>query len=78
MDIEIIDELIRFQLHGKWSVVENQCYGEVGLRLMNEMWKAVKGRQDCDDGNKPLGLHGGRTDVCRCRGQERSRLPDSR
>src|SRR6516162_7038050 len=42
MDIEIIDELIRFQLHGKWSVVENQCYGEVGLRLMDEMWKVVK------------------------------------
>ena len=42
MDIEIIDEPIRFQLHGKSSVVENQRYGEVGLRLMNEMWKVVK------------------------------------
>ena len=42
MDIEIIDEPIRFHLHGKWSIVENQRYGEVGLRLMDEMWKAVK------------------------------------
>ena len=42
IEIEIIDQPIRFRLHGKWSVVENQCYGEVGLRLMNEMWKAVK------------------------------------
>jgi GyrI-like small molecule binding domain len=42
MDIKIIDEPIRFQLYGKWSIVEDQCYGEVGLRLMNEMWKAVK------------------------------------
>jgi effector-binding domain-containing protein len=42
MEIEIIDEPIQFRLHGKWSVVENQCYGEVGLRLMNEMWKTVK------------------------------------
>ena len=42
MEIAITDEPIRFQLRGKWSVVENQCYGEVGLRLMNEMWKAVK------------------------------------
>ena len=42
MEIEIIDEPLRFRLHGKWSAVENQRYGEVGLRLMNEMWKAVK------------------------------------
>jgi GyrI-like small molecule binding domain len=42
MEIEIIDQPIRFRLHGKWSVVENQRYGEVGFRLMNEMWKAVK------------------------------------
>jgi effector-binding domain-containing protein len=42
MEIEIIDQPIRLRLHGKWSVVENQCYGEVGLRLMNEIWRAVK------------------------------------
>src|SRR5262249_244632 len=42
MEIEIIDEPIRFRLHGKCSVVADQRYGEVGFRLMNEMWKAVK------------------------------------
>ena len=43
MKIEIIDEPIRFHLHGIGGVVENERYGEVGLRLMNEMWQAVKG-----------------------------------
>jgi hypothetical protein len=43
MKIEIIDELIRFHLHGISGVVENQRFGEVGFRLMNEMWQAVKG-----------------------------------
>jgi hypothetical protein len=42
MEIEILNEPIRFRLHGKWSVVENQRYCEVRLRLMNEMWKAVR------------------------------------
>jgi len=42
MNIEIVDEPIRFHLYGRSSTVENQCYGEVGLRLMNEMWKLVK------------------------------------
>jgi len=42
MFIEIVGEPIRFQLYGKWSIVEDQRYGEVGLRLMNEMWKVVK------------------------------------
>lgn len=41
MEIEIIDEPIRFRLHGLSSVVGNQSYGEVGLRLMNEMWTVV-------------------------------------
>lgn len=45
MEIEILNEPIRFRLHGKWSVVENHRYGETGLRLMNEMWKAVKDAQ---------------------------------
>jgi len=78
MDIEITDEPIRFHLHGKWSVVENHRYAEVGLRLMNEMWEGGQGRQDCNHGNKPLGLHGRRTDVCRRRSHERSKLHDSR
>lgn len=43
MKIEIIEEPIRFHLHGIGGVVENEKYGEVGLRLMNEMWPVVKG-----------------------------------
>ena len=43
MKIEIIEEPIRFYLHGIGGVVENERYGEVGLRLMNEMWQVVKG-----------------------------------
>ncbi len=43
MKIEIIEEPIRFHLHGIGGVVENDRYAEVGLRLMNEMWQAVKG-----------------------------------
>jgi hypothetical protein len=42
MRIEIIEEPIRFHLHGIGGVVENERYGEVGLRLMNEMWQVVK------------------------------------
>jgi hypothetical protein len=42
MDIEIIDQPIRFQLHGKSSKVEDNRYADVGTRLMNEMWQAVK------------------------------------
>ena len=43
MNIEIIETPVRFRLHGIGGVVENEWYGEVGLRLMNEMWQAVKG-----------------------------------
>ena len=42
MDIEIIDQPIRFHLHGLSSSVDNNCYGEVGCRLMDEMWAIVK------------------------------------
>jgi hypothetical protein len=42
MDLEIIEQPIGFHLHGMSGVVENEKYGEVGLRLMNEMWGAVK------------------------------------
>jgi hypothetical protein len=45
MKIEFIDEPIRFHLHGIGGVVENERYGEVGFRLMNEMWQAVKSAQ---------------------------------
>ncbi len=43
LKVEIIDEPIRFHLYGIGGVVENERYGEVGLRLMNEMWQVVKG-----------------------------------
>jgi hypothetical protein len=43
MKIEIIEEPIRFHLHGIGGVVENERYAEVGLRLMNEMWQVIKG-----------------------------------
>ena len=43
MKIAIIETPIRFALHGIGGVVENERYGEVGLRLMNEMWQVVKG-----------------------------------
>jgi hypothetical protein len=43
MEIEIIESPIRFHLYGVGGVVEGERYGEVGLRLMNEMWGAVKG-----------------------------------
>jgi hypothetical protein len=42
MNIEIIDEPVRFHLHGIGGVVENERYGEVGFRLMNKMWQVVK------------------------------------
>jgi hypothetical protein len=42
MKIEIIEEPVRFHLHGIGGVVENERYGEVGLRLMNKMWQVVK------------------------------------
>jgi hypothetical protein len=42
MKIEFINQPIRFQLHGIGSVVESERFGEVGLRLMNEMWQVVK------------------------------------
>lgn len=41
MDIEIIDQPIRFHLHGLSSSVDNHAYGKVGCRLMDEMWKVV-------------------------------------
>ncbi len=43
MQIEIIAKSIWFHLHGVAGDVEGERYGEVGLRLMNEMWRVVKG-----------------------------------
>ena len=42
MELEIIDKPIQFRLHGLFSSVDNHCYGEVGCRLMDEMWRIVK------------------------------------
>ncbi|MFO0935421.1 MAG: methyltransferase domain-containing protein [Gemmataceae bacterium] len=42
MNFEIIDEPIRFQLHGVSGTVENENYGEVGFQLMNVLWPTVK------------------------------------
>ncbi len=42
MNFEIIEEPIRFHLHGISGAVENEQYAAVGLRLMGEMWQAIK------------------------------------
>jgi hypothetical protein len=42
MNIDIAEGPIRFHLHGIGGVVENERYGEVGFRLMNELWRVVK------------------------------------
>jgi hypothetical protein len=42
MKLDIIETPVRFQLHGLSGVVENERYAEVGLRLMDAMWKVVK------------------------------------
>ena len=42
MDIEIVGEPIWFTLYGLSSAVESRRCGEVGLRLMNQMWRIVK------------------------------------
>jgi hypothetical protein len=42
MRIEIIETPIQFHLHGMSATVPNHSYGEVGMRLMGEMWKVVK------------------------------------
>lgn len=42
MTIEIVTSPVEFHLHGVSSLVENNQFGEVGMRLMNELWSAVK------------------------------------
>ena len=42
MSVEIVEIPIRFHLYGIGGVVDNERYGEVGLRLMNEMWQVVR------------------------------------
>lgn len=43
MNFDIVEEPIRFHLHGVSGAVENERYGEVGMSLMNRMWQVVKG-----------------------------------
>lgn len=42
MEYAIVASPVRFSLHGKSSAVGNNSFGEVGMTLMNEMWKIVK------------------------------------
>ena len=42
MNFEIVEEPIRIHLHGVSGAVENERFGETGLRLMNDMWRVVK------------------------------------
>jgi SAM-dependent methyltransferase len=42
MNFEIIEEAIRFRLHGIGGSVENERYQQVGFALMNELWRVVK------------------------------------
>jgi hypothetical protein len=43
MNIEIVETPVRFHLLGIGGEVENEQYGEVGFRLMNQMWQVVNG-----------------------------------
>ena len=42
MQIEIVEQPIQFRLHGKSAPVPNENYGEVGMGLMDEMWRIIK------------------------------------
>lgn len=42
MEIQLLDQPLRFRLRGLSAPVGNQSYGEVGCRLMEAMWKLVR------------------------------------
>jgi hypothetical protein len=42
MNIELIEEPVEFHLVGIRGIVEDERFGEVGLRLMNDMWQVIK------------------------------------
>lgn len=42
MKTEIIETPNCFRLHGKSSAVLNHNYSEIGMRLMDDMWKIIK------------------------------------
>ena len=50
MEIEIVETPIRFHLHGLSSAVQNNYFSEVGLKLMDAMWKVVKESQTATTG----------------------------
>lgn len=50
MNIEILTTPVRFHLHGKSALVENNRFGETGVKLMNEMWRDVKASQTPNEG----------------------------
>src|SRR5262245_32207111 len=50
MRIEIVKSPIRFALQGKSSAVPDQRFGEVGMKLMDEMWRSVKSSQTATTG----------------------------
>jgi hypothetical protein len=78
MNIEIIEEPVRFHLHGIVGVVEDERYGEVGLRLMNEMWLTVNEAKFPTTGiNHWVYLPAGRMFVgVELRNPQRTSLPD--
>jgi GyrI-like small molecule binding domain len=78
MNIEIIDNPMQFHLHGISGIVENERYAEVGLGLMNEMWRVVKGAKIPTTGiNHWLYLPDNKMFVgVELRGAQQSPLPD--
>ena len=50
MEIEIIEAPIRFHLHGLSSAVQNSNFGEVGMKLMNALWKILKESNTANSG----------------------------
>ena len=78
MNFEIVEEPIRFHLHGISGVVENQRYGEVGMSLMNQMWQVVKRAKISNTGiNHWVYLPGGRMFVgIELQNPQQASLPD--
>ena len=61
MTVEIVEEPVRFRLHGIGGLVEDERYGEAGLRLMNALWPVVNGAKVPTTGiNHWVYLPGGR------------------
>jgi hypothetical protein len=65
-NLEIIDKQtgIQFHLIGESTKAENKCFGEVGMELMNEMWRAVKEAKIKEYGDQPS-FHLAERIVCR-------------